>query len=108
MFGSQPCTYFEWKYHSTVGETAYGRWKIGQNIHLIWVHNFWWLRGCIAIKEILEYEVSVPIIFCWAQELLVYHFSIVHQSNKTMTDADALTRRFKKPILQCCIIASIL
>ena len=43
-----------------------------------------------------------------SQELLGYHFSIMHQSNKMMIDIEALTRRFGKLISQYCIIASIL
>ena len=31
---------------------------------------------------------------CWAQELLVYHFTIVHISNKMMVYIDAITRLF--------------
>ena len=41
----------------------------------------------------------------WSQELLGYHFLIVHRSNKIMADADALTCRFVKLIAQYCIIA---
>ena len=30
----------------------------------------------------------------WAQEILGYHFTIVHLSNNIMVDVDALTWRF--------------
>ena len=34
-------------------------------------------------------------MFCiWAQELLGYHFTIVHRSNNIMVDVYALNRRF--------------
>ena len=51
----------------------------------------------------LEYEGSVPMVFHWAQELLGYHFSIVHWINKIMIDVNSLTASS-----QYCIIASIL
>ena len=55
---------------------------------------------CASIKEILKYEFSNPMIFRWTQELLGYHFLIMHQSNKIMTDVNALTRIFGKLIPQ--------
>ena len=73
-----------------------------------WGHHFCWLCNCAAIKEIPDYEGIIPIVFRWAQELLGYYFSIVHQSNKIMTDVDALNGRFRNLILQYCIITSIL
>ena len=91
-----------------VGETVCRRWAIVKNRYLIWGHHFWWLCDCVSIKEILEYEGSTPMIYYWYQELLVYHFSIVYQSNKIMTDVEALTRRFVKFISKYYIVASIL
>ena len=95
-FGYRSCTYFEIKYHSFVGETECGRCEIFLNRHLLWGQHFWWLCDCAAIKEILEYEVNIIMVWCWDQELLGYHFSILHWSNKMMTDFEALTRRFGK------------
>ena len=43
-----------------------------------------------------------------AQELLSYHFSIVHRSKKMMTEVDSLTRRFGTLISEHCMIAPIL
>ena len=34
------------------------------------------------------------MILHWDQELLGYHFSIVHQRNKMMTDVNTLTKGF--------------
>ena len=56
---------------------------------------FWWLCDCAEIKEILEYEGSILMIYSGDQEILGYHFSTVHQSRKLMSDVDALTRIFK-------------
>ena len=44
----------------------------------------------------------------WYQELLGYHFSTVHQSNKMMVDVDDLTRISGKLISQYCTISYIL
>ena len=48
------------------------------------------------------------MIYCWDQELLGYHYLIVHQSNKMLKDFNALNRRFGKLISKYCIMASIL
>ena len=48
------------------------------------------------------------MIFRWDQELLVYHFSIVHQINKMMAYINTLTKILLKLIAKYCIIASIL
>ena len=60
------------------------------------------------MKEILKYEVGIPTISRWTQDLLGYHFSILHRSNKMMSDISALTRRSWKLIAQYCIVVSIL
>ena len=72
------------------------------------ISQFWWLCECSAIREIPEYEVSIPMDLRWAQELLGYNFSMVRQSNKIMAYVDALPSRLVKLIAQYCIIASIL
>ena len=33
----------------------------------------------MAIKEILDYDDPIVMIYRWAQELLGYHFSILHR-----------------------------
>ena len=52
------------------------------------------MYNCIAIKEILEYSGSISMICKWAQELLGYNFSIIHQSSTMMLDVDTLSRRY--------------
>ena len=49
---------------------------------------------CKAIEEILEYTGNIAMIQSWAQELLGYHFTVIFQKEKMMTDVDALARRF--------------
>ena len=44
----------------------------------------------------------------WAQELLSYHFTVVHRSNRMMIDVDALTRWYGSLITTHCVVASIL
>ena len=107
-FGYPSCTYFERKYYLFVGETSCSIWKNWQNRHLVWKQHFWLLCDCASVKEIIEYEGSIPMVCRWDQELFGYHFIIVQWSNKMMTDVDALTSRFGKLISQYCIIASIL
>ena len=63
---------------------------------------------CSLIKEILEYDGSIPMICQWAQELLGCQFSVIHRHNQMMVDVDALTRRFGKLIATHCCIAHVL
>ena len=60
------------------------------------------------MTEILDYEGPIPMIGRWAQELLGYHFTVVHRSNRIMVDVDALSRRYGPLIATHCTIAGIL
>ena len=44
----------------------------------------------------------------WAQELLGYHFTVIHRPARMMRDVDGLTRRFGPLIAHHIMIASIL
>ena len=107
-FGSRACTDMERKLHSFVSEVACGRWAIGQNRRFLWGCHFYWMCDCSAVKEILEYDGSISYICRWAQELLGYHFSCIHRSDKMMGDVDSLTRRFGTTIAIHLAISSIL
>ena len=47
-----------------------------------------------AVWEVEEYNGIIFMVQRWNQELLVYHFTVIHWSEKMMGDDDALTRRF--------------
>ena len=91
-FGSRACTLMESKLHSFTGEAACGRWAIAQNRRYLWGAHFYWLCDCLAIKEIIDYTGSIPVICRWAQELLGYEFTVIHRPHKMMMDVDALLR----------------
>ena len=107
-FGSRACTERERHFHSFVGEAASGRWAISQNRHFLWGAHFYWICDCKSIKEILEYSGSIPMVMRWAQELLGYHFSVIHRPASMMEDVDSLTRQFGKDIGRYEGIAHIL
>jgi hypothetical protein len=107
-YGSRSCTIAEKTFHSFVGEAACGRWAIGQNRKFLWGTRFYWMCDCNAIKEILEYEGNIAMVSRWAQELLGYHFTVIHRSARMMVDVDGLTRRFGKPIAEYIMIAHIM
>ena len=46
------------------------------------------------MSEVLEYDGEITMVSRCAQELLGYHFSILHRPARTMIDVDSLTRRF--------------
>ena len=60
------------------------------------------------MRELLEYDGSISMISRWAQELLGYHFTVIHRSARMMRDVDALTRRFGPMITRHMMIAMIL
>ena len=107
-FGSRSCTLAEKNLHSFTGEAASGRWSISQNRRYLWGCHFWWICDCSAIKEVLEYSGTIPMVCRWAQELLGYQFTVVHRSNRMMVDVDALTRRYGPLIAMHCMVATIL
>ena len=98
-FGLRSCNLNEKNFYSFTREAACGRWAIGQNRRFLWGSHFWWLCDCSAMTEILYYEGPIPMIGRWAQELLGYHFTVVHRSNRMMVDVDALSRRYDHYLL---------
>ena len=46
------------------------------------------------MKNISEYNGNIRRVCRWDQELLGYHVSILHQSERMMRDVDAISRRF--------------
>ena len=44
----------------------------------------------------------------WSEELLRYHFSVIHQSEKMMGGVDALTRRFGEKLSVYLFVVNIL
>ena len=63
---------------------------------------------CVEVKEILEYDGNISMVCRWAQELLGYHFTVLHRSKHMMRDVDALTRRFGPLVAQYMMIAAVL
>ena len=49
---------------------------------------------CKEIEEIIEYTGNVAIIQRWAQELLGYHFTVIHWKGGIIMDVSALNRQF--------------
>ena len=107
-YGSRSCTIAEKTFHSFVGEAACGRWAISQNRKFLWGTHFYWMCDCNAVREILEYEGNIAMVSRWAQELLGYHFTVIHRSARMMVDVDGLTRRFGKAIAEYVMIAHIM
>ena len=107
-FGSRGCTDAERTFHSFVGEACCGRWAISQSRHFLWGSFFYWMCDCSAVKEILEYDGNISLVSRWAQELLGYHFAVVHRPARMMIDVDAITRRFGPRIAQHMMIAQVL
>ena len=107
-FGSRSCTLVERHFHSFMGEAASGRWSIEQNRKYLWGSYFWWICDYSSVKELLEYNGTIPLVCLWAQELLGYQFTIIHRPNRMMADVDSLTRRYGSLIAMNCMVSSIL
>jgi len=106
-FGSRACLDKEKWFHSFVGKGACGRWGISQNRKFLWGTHFYWLCDCAAVKEILEYDGPITMIKRWAQELLGYHFTVVHRLQRMMRDVDSLNRFYGNPIETYMTIAKM-
>ena len=106
-FGSRACLDKEKWFHSFVGEGACGRWGIAQNRKFLWGTHFYWLCDCAAVKEILDYDGPITMIKRWAQELLGYHFTVVHRVQRMMKDVDSLNRFYGNPVQTYITIAKI-
>jgi len=104
-FGSRACLDKEKWFHSFVGEGACRRWGIAQNRKFLWGTHFYWLCDCAAVKEILEYDGPITMIKRWAQELLGYHFTVVHRLQRMMRDVDSLNRFYGNPVQTYITIA---
>ena len=69
---------------------------------------FYWMCDCTAVKEILEYDGGSHQLRRWCQELMGYHFTVVHRCARMMWDVDALTRRFGKAVTLYCMQAHLM
>jgi hypothetical protein len=100
-FDSRKCTEQERHFHSFVGEAVCGRWAISKNKKFLWGTLFYWICDRIAMREILNYDGQIHVVRRWAQEeLLGYHFAVIHRSARMMQDVDALSRRYDGPVRQ--------
>jgi hypothetical protein len=105
-FGSRKCDPNEEQYHSYVDESAAGRWAIGKLKRFLYGCHFFWLWDCDAIKDLLNYNGPIQQLKCWAQELLGYHFTVLHCANKVMKDVDALNRRYGDKLIAQYMVKS--
>ena len=97
-FTSRSCTLVERHFHSFMGEAASGRWSIEQNRSY-----FWLICNYSSVKEVLEYNGTIPLVCRWDQELLGYRFTIIHRPNRMMADVVSLTRRYGPLITMNCM-----
>ena len=99
-FGSRPCKSNEQSFHSFVGEISAARWGIKKCRKYLWGTHFYLVGDCSAMKEVLDYEGDITQVRRWAQELLGYHFSIIHRPARMMRDVDALNRQCQDPLIR--------
>ena len=85
-----------------------GRWAISKNKKYLWGTYFYWVRDCKAISEVLEYNGDIAMMSSWAQELLDYHFSVLHCPSRMMIDVGSLTRRFGNLKVQYTQVVTLL
>jgi hypothetical protein len=52
------------------------------------------------MKEILNYDGQIHVVRRWAQELLGYHFAVIHRPARMMQDVNALSRRYEGLVRQ--------
>ena len=67
---------------------------------------FYWICDCSAMKEILNYDGQIHVVRRWAQELLGYHFAVIHRPARMCADVDALSRRYEGLVRQYMLYAA--
>ena len=68
---------------------------------------FYWICHCSAMNEILDYDGGqIHVVRRWAQELLGYHFSVIHRPAHMMADADALSHCYFGLVCQYILYAA--
>ena len=92
QFQSRQCLEQEQHYHSFVGKAATRQWAIGICQKYLVGQHFFWLCDCSAMKEILEYTGNIHQVRQLSQELIRYHFTILHQPARMMQDVNAISQ----------------
>ena len=64
---------------------------------------YYWICDYTVVREILDYDGGSHQLRRWCQELMGYHFTVIHHCARMMRDVDALTRRFGKAIALYCM-----
>ena len=88
---SRSCIDMDKKFYSFVGESAASFWGISQNILCLWGMYFYCMCNCKVVHKGVDFTGSIAMVQIWAQELLGYHSTLLHQIKNIMGDVDALT-----------------
>eukprot|EP00984_Skeletonema_dohrnii_P006306 scaffold2258_cov84-Skeletonema_dohrnii-CCMP3373.AAC.7 len=91
-FGSRITRGMEPNLHSYIGEIIAGLWAIKHNAIRCFGQRFTWITDCYAVKFILTYEGSNPVVNRLKMQLLLWNMDIVHRNNKWLVDADFFSR----------------
>ena len=67
-------------------------------IYYLWINHFYCLCDYSDKKQILKNDGSITNICHWANELLVYHFTVIHRLDRMMADVGNLNWRLR-PLL---------
>ena len=61
-----------------------------KNEKYLWWTHFYWMCDCKPVSKVLEYDGGIAMVSYLDQEILGYHFSVVHRPARMMIDIDSL------------------
>ena len=91
-FASRVARGYETKLHSHLGEGFAGDWGINKFQHYLKGQLFTWITDCYAIKFVMSYEGSNPVVLRLQMRLGFWAFTCLHRNNKWLIDADYFSR----------------
>ena len=91
-FASRVARGYESKLHSHLGEGFAGDWGINKFQHHLKAKPFTWITDCFAIKFLMSYDGSNPVLLRLQMRLGLWPTSCVHRNNKWLIDADHFSR----------------
>jgi hypothetical protein len=85
-----------------VGESACGHWELSKCRRYIFGANLFWLGDCDVVRNIFEYDVPIPQLKRWGQDMLGCTFTLLYRSCRSMhndDDADAINRQYDNSLI---------
>ncbi len=87
-FGAWKCRGNKVWLHSHLGECFAGDYANKKMRHYVFGQRFVWVKDCYAVKFLLSYEGSNPVILCLQMRLMCWDVDIIHRPDSELVNAD--------------------